>query len=180
MKSTHCEMKTNKFVLEAPKYIENPTTIKLISKIFDSNETLIVIDDDMKIYDPACGGLNLLTTAGRDSNYFDELIGQDINLRSNQLNNEILKLINGNQVIKQNSAVLFQNDAFKNEKFKWMVCNPPQSLSWDNLKEFIQLDSLNPNNHIQMLFRQKMMENFSFFLMMISKCMMMVLELNLS
>ena len=95
-----------------------------------------------KIYDPACGTGRLLACCKdsliKKNSCNVELYGQDVSPEIYALCKANL-LMRGEQINNiKGPASSISNDQFKDEKFDYIICNPPFGVNWEYEREFVE------------------------------------------
>ena len=95
-----------------------------------------------KIYDPACGTGRLLACCKdsliKKNSCNVELYGQDVSPESYAVCKANL-LMRGEQINNiKGPASSISNDQFKDEKFDYIICNPPFGVNWEYEREFVE------------------------------------------
>ena len=118
--------------------------IKLMVNILfiSDNEILTKEGFEKTLYDPACGTGGMLSVAEKHLKEFNpnaklEVFGQEINPESYAIckSDMLIKSQNPANIKYGNS---FTNDGLENEKFDYMLSNPPFGVDWKKAKNFIK------------------------------------------
>jgi type I restriction enzyme M protein len=100
----------------------------------------------MSIYDPACGSGGMLTESQKfitDENG-EIKSNSDVFLYGKEINDETYAICKADMMIKGNNPENIKNgstlssDTFSNEKFNFMLSNPPYGKSWASEQKFIK------------------------------------------
>ena len=101
------------------------------------------------IFDPCCGTGGMLTV-GKE--YFHEQINPDADIRllGQQLNEQTYAICKSDMLIigedpnniRQGSSL--SEDRFQEDRFDYMITNPPFGISWKSEKQFVKTEAQNP------------------------------------
>ncbi|GHT22440.1 restriction endonuclease subunit M [Endomicrobiia bacterium] len=95
----------------------------------------------IKVYDPACGTGGMLTAAQKKLQEYNGKI--KVIPFGQELNPETYAICKSDMIIKGNSQAgivlgnSFSEDGFKDEKFDYMLSNPPFGVEWKKVQSFI-------------------------------------------
>lgn len=111
----------------------------------DDNDVLSGKNIVKTIYDPACGTGGMLSIA---EEYLKKLnVSTKILSFGQEINDQTFAICKGDMLIKGNEADYIKNgntlieDEFKNEKFDYIISNPPFGREWKNEKTKIELEA---------------------------------------
>jgi len=127
---------------EAGEHFTPREVIKLMVNLLLSPENEMKLTDKIvKIYDPACGTGGMLSVANE---YIKELNKTaETHLYGQDWNDEAWALCRADTLIKGQNAdniklgCTFREDGFKDERFDYMLANPPFGVSWKQQEKFI-------------------------------------------
>ncbi len=104
------------------------------------------------IFDPCCGTGGMLTIGKEwvheniNPNIKIDLYGQEINDSTYAICKSDLLMMNENpENIRGPNLSSISDDCFKENKFDYMITNPPFGVSWKNEKKFVDDESKDPN-----------------------------------
>ena len=104
------------------------------------------------IFDPCCGTGGMLTIGKEwvheniNPNLKIDLYGQEINDSTYAICKSDLLMMNENpENIRGPNLSSISDDCFKENKFDYMITNPPFGVSWKNEKKFVDEESKDPN-----------------------------------
>ena len=115
----------------------------MVNLIFDEDDEVLTEEGAVRtVYDPACGTGGMLSVAEDHVRDFNDdanlhVFGQEVNPESYAVCNSDM-LIKGQEpenIVYGNS---FTNDGFPDQKFDYMLSNPPFGVSWKKVKETIE------------------------------------------
>lgn len=137
----------------------------------DDNNTLCNSDVTRSIYDPACGTGGMLSVAEEQIKKLND--GAKLVLCGQELNDETYAICKSDMLIKGNEADYIKsgntlsNDQFPEQKFDYILSNPPFGREWKNeeaavkreaKKENSRFHGLPPIRDSQMLFLQTVVD----------------------
>ncbi len=114
----------------------------MVNMLFDSDDNVLSKAGIIKtVYDPACGTGGMLSVAEKYINELNpdaslELFGQELNPESYAIckSDMLIKWQDPDHIVKWNS---FTSDGLEENKFDYMLSNPPFGVSWNKSKDFI-------------------------------------------
>ena len=124
---------------EAGEHYTPREVIDLMTHMLDIDERKLKDGELVTIYDPACGTGGMLTALKEfiEVNVNDKanvrLYGQEVNDKTWSICEADL-MIKGEDAKVVNGDTLFE-DGFPNEKFDYMISNPPYGKSWSKIKK---------------------------------------------
>ncbi|MFT6385258.1 MAG: type I restriction enzyme M protein [Bacteroidia bacterium] len=130
---------------EAGEHYTPREVIDLMTHLLDIDETKLKDGELVTIYDPACGTGGMLTSLKEfiETNVNDKanvrLYGQEVNDKTWSICEADL-MIKGEDAKVVNGDTLFE-DGFPNEKFDYMISNPPYGKSWSKIKKKVMANS---------------------------------------
>lgn len=119
----------------------------LISLILEDSDHINNKNPHINLYDP-CSGSGGLLKIGRDrlqqkSKKFEiSVSGQEINNYAYSIGKSLF-IISGDRYYEFRNGSSLTNDKFSDQKFQYMVANPPYGMSWKSEKEFIESEFSN-------------------------------------
>ncbi|MBO6606718.1 class I SAM-dependent DNA methyltransferase [Psychroserpens sp.] len=130
---------------EAGEHYTPREVIDLMTHLLDIDERKLKDGELVTIYDPACGTGGMLTALKEfiETNVNDKanvrLYGQEVNDKTWSICEADL-MIKGEDAKVVNGDTLFE-DGFPNEKFDYMISNPPYGKSWSKIKKKVMANS---------------------------------------
>jgi len=132
---------------EAGEHFTPRDVVKLMTELMFVENGYSLKDQDLirKIYDPACGTGGMLTSC-------EEYIHQknpnvDIVLYGQEINSEIYAICKADMLMKGDSANIggptstLSDDKFPNDKFDYMISNPPYGRKWELDEEVVKKEA---------------------------------------
>ncbi len=133
---------------EAGEHFTPRDVVELMTKlIFIENGVHLKKKDIIKtIYDPACGTGGMLTSCKDFVTKMNESV--DIVLFGQELNEEIYAICKADMLMKgeedeniKGPLSTLSHDEFKNEKFDFMISNPPYGRKWEQDEEVVKKEA---------------------------------------
>jgi type I restriction enzyme M protein len=117
----------------------------MVNLIFDEDDEVLTDEGAVRtVYDPACGTGGMLSVAEDHIRRFNEhanlhVFGQELNPESYAVCNSdmLIKGQDPNNIAYGNS---FTDDGFPNQRFDYMLSNPPFGVSWKKVKDEIEAE----------------------------------------
>lgn len=117
----------------------------MVNILFTNDDDILTKNVAKTIYDPACGTGGMLSVA---EDYLKKLNGSATLLPFGQeINDETFAICKADMLIKGNDADKIKNgntlsdDKFKNEKFDYILSNPPFGREWKNDKKAVEKEA---------------------------------------
>jgi type I restriction enzyme M protein len=115
----------------------------MVNLIFDEDDEVLTEEGAVRtVYDPACGTGGMLSVAEDHVRSFNEeanlhVFGQELNPESYAVCNSDM-LIKGQEPENIAYGNSFTEDGFPDQKFDYMLSNPPFGVSWKKVKDQIE------------------------------------------
>lgn len=118
----------------------------MVNILFEEDYDLLQKEGIVRtIYDPACGTGGMLTVA---ENYLNKLNrNATLKMFGQELNPETYAICKGDMLIKGENVDnikygnSFTNDKLKNERFDYMLSNPPFGVSWKKIRDEVEKEA---------------------------------------
>ncbi len=133
---------------EAGEHFTPRDIIKLMTNLIFNENGVHLKEKNLikKIYDPACGTGGMLTSC---KEYVAELNDSvDIILYGQEKNDEIYAICKADMLIKgedsgkiKGPSSTLSNDLFPNDKFDFMICNPPYGTNWEPDEDIVKKEA---------------------------------------
>ncbi len=120
----------------------------MVNVLFNSDNEILTKEGIVKtLYDPACGTGGMLSVAEQHLRSFNpkaklEVFGQEINPESYAICKSDM-LIKGQNPANIKFGNTFTADGFENEKFDYMLSNPPYGVDWKKAQKVIKAEHEN-------------------------------------
>ena len=130
---------------EAGEHYTPREVIDLMVQLLDINSKKLKDGELVTIYDPACGTGGMLSAC---KEYIEDNINEKANVRlfGQEVNDKTWSICEADLMIKGEDAKVVHDDTlfddgFPNEKFDYMLSNPPYGKSWSKIKKKVMAAS---------------------------------------
>lgn len=130
---------------EAGEHYTPREVIDLMTQILNIDESKLKDGELVTIYDPACGTGGMLTAL---KEFIETNVNEKANVRlyGQEVNDKTWSICEADLMIKGEDAKVVKGDTlfedgFPNEKFDYMISNPPYGKSWSKIKKKVMNSS---------------------------------------